>query len=1133
MGVTFAAQRDLRCPACNAEVRLLAWLAVDLGERPDLRATLADPAAYASTCVGCGASVVRDAPLLVVRMANAAPVILACPDDVLLEDDPFAGSVDLLERVGRALHDDGLSVPGPVLLAPFDVLMTALVRDVDYDAVNSDGALSEIAAEHQRAAQRYQLFLNDVRGSAAERRLNAALDRLVEVSREEELREVLAEHPVLLEPEVRERRAAVAAGAKDAEDRIFAAAQVAMLEQCAAGDVEGGWAGYNAALLGIAQDFIDPQIQELQRAFDEVSNRDMLVAASIGEQLLATARQLGDVELEAIASMRTSSAYYETTRGDRVANIERAVELLERTLEIYEAEPDIGSRDDRVNTLLNLGAAVAARHHGDPVANQERAIALQRRVLTMVSIDDHADAWAMAHTNLGLSLLEHERQASGDEVENAPSRDVIEAIGHFEQALRWRSFDRNPLDWAYTEVNLALAYTRLHGQDRRGELKRAIEHYTNGVRGFEAAGRVWLQAQAVSNRASARTDMALLEGIDACERERILADAVADARAAVTLQGEDSTGPEAGRRWLQLGRVLAAAERYNAELIGAHRRTLAELPAQTAPRDHRDAARRLAELAAQNGDWEIAAEAWEAAAQGAAAAVETRATRAGRFAEAHENLNVFRWAAYALTRVMKLERAVEVLELGRARELATWLERDVVDLDALSHLDPVLCERFVALRQAIEAADRSGVSAGDERTAAAAEALKATVAQIRQLPRMDRFLSQRRFADFAAATDPEEAVAYPVTSPYGSIWIVIRPDGTVTAVDVPGLTSTAIIAALLRPDVEEGTVGGYLALQTGVDIDLDVEIATASALLGPGLLAPLARELRANRIGTVCLVPVGLLGLVPLHALTWDENGAPRCLLDEFDVAYAPSAHVRGVCRGRAQERQPFTRLVAVGNPLPHPAPLPGAEFEAAVVASVVPAAESSFLVGEEATKEAALRSMPGASLIHLACHGQAAMTPHGLDAALSFDHGRPVSAAEILDIDLSAARLVVASACETGVIPGYETADEALALSTVFIGAGAAAAIATLWPVDDYATSLLMARFYEALVESPEAPAHALRVAQLWLRDLTPEEEARIVARHAELRDQRRLRARDDERAPGGRFGAPTAWAAFVFSGA
>jgi CHAT domain-containing protein len=244
--------------------------------------------------------------------------------------------------------------------------------------------------------------------------------------------------------------------------------------------------------------------------------------------------------------------------------------------------------------------------------------------------------------------------------------------------------------------------------------------------------------------------------------------------------------------------------------------------------------------------------------------------------------------------------------------------------------------------------------------------------------------------------------------------------------------------------------------------------------------------------------------------------------------------YVRGVCHARARTRTGFERLVAVGNPLPQTEPLPHAENEARLVSANLPATESVVLLGEAATKEAVLEAIRLASHIHLSCHGHASGYARAFDSALYFDHDRAVSAAEILDIDLPRARLVVASACETGVIPSYDTADEALALSTVFLGAGAGGVVASLWSVDDYATSLLMARFYEELIVAPGDPAGALRTATLWLRDLSPTEEARYASRNAILEYQRRQqRTIRGEASYIADFKQPTTWAAFLLTGA
>jgi CHAT domain-containing protein len=102
---------------------------------------------------------------------------------------------------------------------------------------------------------------------------------------------------------------------------------------------------------------------------------------------------------------------------------------------------------------------------------------------------------------------------------------------------------------------------------------------------------------------------------------------------------------------------------------------------------------------------------------------------------------------------------------------------------------------------------------------------------------------------------------------------------------------------------------------------------------------------------------------------------------------------------------------------------------------------------------------------------------------------------------------------------------------------------IATLWPVDDAATALLMVRLYEELFEG-ESPAMALRRAQLWLRDLNVEDERHYLTAHPQLAAEfiRRRRARSEPGARGRRPGPggtsnpyahPVYWAGFLAIGA
>ena len=143
---------------------------------------------------------------------------------------------------------------------------------------------------------------------------------------------------------------------------------------------------------------------------------------------------------------------------------------------------------------------------------------------------------------------------------------------------------------------------------------------------------------------------------------------------------------------------------------------------------------------------------------------------------------------------------MEILELGRGRELAAWLARDVVDLTPVHNADARLAGRFVDLRQRIEAAERAGPGARDPLYARAIEELAATVADIRRLPGLEGFLDRPCFADLIASAPVGEVIAYPLTSPSGSTWLLVRGDDEkpVTVIDIPALTSTAVYAALRR-----------------------------------------------------------------------------------------------------------------------------------------------------------------------------------------------------------------------------------------------------------------------------------------------------------------------------------------------
>ena len=91
------------------------------------------------------------------------------------------------------------------------------------------------------------------------------------------------------------------------------------------------------------------------------------------------------------------------------------------------------------------------------------------------------------------------------------------------------------------------------------------------------------------------------------------------------------------------------------------------------------------------------------------------------------------------------------------------------------------------------------------------------------------------------------------------------------------------------------------------------------------------------------------------------------------------------------------------------------------------------------------------------------------------------LTAGAVADLNLGACLAVLAS-CESG---GGEvlSGEGVLGLTSGFLSAGVPTVLATLWPVDDRATALLIRHFYEGLASGHTA-ACALRDAQIALRN-------------------------------------------------
>jgi CHAT domain-containing protein len=161
-------------------------------------------------------------------------------------------------------------------------------------------------------------------------------------------------------------------------------------------------------------------------------------------------------------------------------------------------------------------------------------------------------------------------------------------------------------------------------------------------------------------------------------------------------------------------------------------------------------------------------------------------------------------------------------------------------------------------------------------------------------------------------------------------------------------------------------------------------------------------------------------------------------------------------------------------------------------------------LDSSSATPKEVLAALKGRSYWHFASHGFFNWSD-ARKAGLLMKNEAPLTVGDLLDVQgsLGRPRLVVMSACETGLFDISRSPDEFVGLPATFMQLGAAGVLSALWQVDDLATTLLIAKFYDLHLDQKLAPATALKQAQAWLRAATKGELvafAKIGAARAKL---------------------------------
>ena len=718
------------------------------------------------------------------------------------------------------------------------------------------------------------------------------------------------------------------------------------------------------------------------------------------------------------ASNQTSlgDAYSARTHGSAAENIEAAIKAYDAVLTVLtrESPARLGRDPER------SGQCLCGSHPGQPGCEPRSGHQGLRGSL------DRPDPRGLP-ARLGPDR-EQPRRAYQDRIQGSRAENLEAAIKAYEAALTVRTREAFPQDWAMTQNNLGNTYRNRIQGSRAENIEAAIQAHKAAltVRTREALPQDWAMTQ--HNLGNVYLDRA---------------------------QGSKAENLEAAIEAYEAAATVLTREAY--------------------PRLHLHTATGLAGAWIERNDWSralpVLADAREAFLLLFGEGVDE--TEAGGVITLAGPL--FANLAYAQAKAGDTKTALATLSEGRAMLLATALRQQSLPFT------PAEEAAYRTLRAEIKEWAKLAEAKGTE-GAEALQHLSAARGKFSVLLKEAAGRSQVESGVDAVARQgllKYSALAAPIVTRWGSkILIVTAAEGvpSISIAEFPDLTSDKL-QALLRHTDEAGQTTGWFVDYARQQTAPTAWLAAIDGI-GPKLWTLFAGKLDAalKQAGVkdgarLAVLPTGALGLLPLELAR--DPAAGRTFADAYNVTAIPSLEAY-LAAARTAAKAEAPSLAEAVNPTGDDPELslPFTEVEGAIVASRFKGKPLVKLDRSSATPDVVLAGLNGKSYWHFASHGLFNWDDARQSGLLMKDR-QLLTVGALLDArgTLGSPRLVVLSACETGLYDTSKNPDEFVGLPATFLELGAGGVIGSLWQVSDLATALLMARFYELHMDGGFAP--------------------------------------------------------------
>jgi len=744
----------------------------------------------------------------------------------------------------------------------------------------------------------------------------------------------------------------------------------------------------------------------------------------------------------AMTQNNLAGVYLYRLRGERAENLEIAITCYESALQVYTPST---YPEDWAMTQNNLAGVYLYRLRGERAENLERAISCYEAALSVRTRSAFPEDWAMTQNNLGSAHLYRLR---GERAEN-----LERAIFCYEAALSVRTHSAYPEYWAETQNNLGVAYSDRTRGERAENLERAIFCYEAAlsVRTRSAYPEYWAETQ--NNLAVAYSDR---------------------------IRGERADNIEAA--------------------IRGYRAALEVRTPSSFPLNCLKTGRNLGDLGYILQNWEIAIEGYNQAILAIEQSRYWATSEATKRELIANSLNIYQKMMQACIHQQDYAQALLTVERSKSRTLIELLDS--------AHLYPKNAtdeqkQRISDLRRQIAIYQQQLAFTPNDTLTPATEK-HPNQPSPETLIRQQLEAANQQFQDLLTELDdPNFTLTQQVPPQLPDLRRLLQPQTALIEWYLPSEAESGFYLFLVtrRRDEQIQITPHHFSATDRQHLDqalldyhsdygqptwndqLPQRLETLSAALQlPRLLAEL------SQIQHLILIPHRELHLIPLHALPVSlpspSGSEAKPLQDWFPVQYAPSCQILNNLQQRPPLEEPSTSFFALQNPTQD---ITYADFEVEVLRRLFN--PQRVLSHDEATKTALEQPQNRAFLqqsryVHFSCHGEFSQADP-LNAYLRLANREKLTFQDIFtSLDIPNCRLLILSACKTGLVETPPT-DDYVGLASAFFFAGTRTVVGSLWEAEEFSAALLMIRLYQELPHYTSVMM-ALRAAQGWLRTIS-----------------------------------------------